>query len=397
MEHKLMKRAAIWCLCFCVASMGIMTYLSFKKNVLPSETEPVSAKAREKGADSEDGTEAKAETEKEKEGSENAEGADEAFDEPEDGQGAEDEKESEEILFLSEGEEKAYQKLTFSTLKADTSYLRIPLPDGCKAEDIAIENYYMDQEMWILIDRAERDFYAKNAVSGNQERIRQGIYEETKEGAKLRFKLTGIYEYHTILENNELYIGFLNPREVYDKIVVIDPACGGLQAGYTQDELREKEINLAIAGKLKEKLDGSGIKAYFTRMDDVNPDQESRIRLANEIRADLCIRIELGSDEDSGVYGTAAVYNEDYFIPGFGSMELAKLLEKEVVSSIKGKELGLEKAGEDEEFLTYVTVPAATLKAGYATNKQEAALLMREEYQEKIAAGIYNAILKAYE
>ena len=74
MEHKLMKRAAIWCLCFCVASMGIMTYLSFKKNVLPSETEPVSAKAREKGADSEDGTEAKAETEKEKEGSENDDG-----------------------------------------------------------------------------------------------------------------------------------------------------------------------------------------------------------------------------------------------------------------------------------------------------------------------------------
>lgn len=78
-------------------------------------------------------------------------------------------------------------------------------------------------------------------------------------------------------------------------------------------------------------------------------------------------------------------------------MELAKLLEEEVVSSIKGKGLGLEKAPEDEDFLRQITVPAATLKAGYATNKQEAALLVREEYQEKIAAGIYNAILKAYE
>ena len=398
MEHKLMKRAAVWCLCFFAAAMGIMIYLSFQKSALPPGAEPVSAQAQEKESASEDGDEAEAETQRPEAGAEKDEGTDKTPDESEQGdQETEDEKESGEVLFLSEGEEEEFQKLTFSAEGADTSYLRIPLPDGCKAGDIAIENYYMDQEMWILIDRAESDFYAKNAISGNQESVRQGIYEETEKGTKLRFKLTGIFEYHTILENNELYISFLNPREVYDKIVVIDPACGGLQTGYTQDGLREKEINLAIAGKLKEKLDRSGIKAYFTRMDDVNPGQESRIRLANEIRADLCIRIELGADEDGAAYGTAAVYNEDYFIPGFGSMELAKLLEEEVVSSIKGKGLGLEKAPEDEDFLRYITVPAAALKAGYATNKQEAALLVREEYQEKIAAGIYNAILKAYE
>ena len=36
------------------------------------------------------------------------------------------------------------------------------------------------------------------------------------------------------------------------------------------------------------------------------------------------------------------------------------------------------------------------MKVGCLSNKQEAILLQREEYQEKIADGIYNAIVKAY-
>ena len=121
------------------------------------------------------------------------------------------------------------------------------------------------------------------------------------------------------------------------------------------------------------------------------------MRLANETRADMYIRIALNTSEDSAVYGTTAVYNGDYFIPGFGNLELADCLEKEVTSSIRGKTLGLAEMGEDDDILSGITVPAAIVKAGCATNKQEAALLMREEYQERIAAGIYHAILKAYE
>lgn len=408
MEVKLMKKAAIWCLCFTAAATGIIIYLSFQKNALAAQAELTEARAAESGSDdgaagNSSGMSGDEESEDRagantadagQEGS-NSQGEEEAA-QAEDSQ-AGDGSESDEILFFPEGEEKEYQKLAFSQGEPDTSYLRVPLPNGCRAEDISIENYYMDQELWILIDSAEGGFYAENAISGNQEKVRQGIYEEDENGIKLRFKLTGIFEYRTILENNELYISFLNPQEVYEKIVVIDPACGGFNTGYTKGELKEKEINLAIAEKLRERLEQTDIKAYYTRMDDVNPAQESRIRLANETRADLYIRIALGSSGDGSVYGTAAVYNEDYFIPGFGNAELAALLEEEVAASIKGKALELEETDETEDILNYITVPAAIIKAGCITNKQEATLLVREEYQDKIAAGIYNAILKAYE
>ena len=227
--------------------------------------------------------------------------------------------------------------------------------------------------------------------------VRKGTCEEFKDGMKLRFRLTGIFEYRTILENNDLYVSFLSPREIYDKIVVIDPACGGSDSGYAVDGLVEKEINLQIAQKLKEKLDKTDIKAYYTRMDDVNPTQEERVELANGTRADMYIRIQADADGDSAIYGTTVVYNGDYFIPGFGSIELADLLEREVVTSIKGKALGLCEADAQEYVLKNATIPAASIKTGCVTNKQEAILLRRDDYQEKIATGIYNAILKAYE
>lgn len=294
----------------------------------------------------------------------------------------------------SEGQKNS---LTFRLGDADTSYLRVPLPEGCKAEDIVIENHYMDKQLWLMIQKVEENFYFNNVISGNREMIAQGTFDVMQEGVKLNFQLTGIYECRTILENDNLYISFLTPKEMYDRIVVIDPACGGMEMGHVGAGLLEKDINLQIARKLKEKLDGGDIKAYYTRMDDVNPSEEERIALGNETRADMYIRIQVNATEDTSVYGTETVYNGHYFIPGFGSVELADYLEREVVTGIKGKAHGLIEAGAADYTIKNATIPAAAINVGYITNAQEAVLLGKEEYIDKIASGIYQAILKIYE
>lgn len=348
MQSNLMKKAAIWCIAFFVLSMGAILYLSKEKVITISDV---------------------------------------AQDEVQDA--------GETVQEMRPEQEK--RVLTFVLGESDTSYLRIPIPAGSKAESVVVENHYMDQELWVLIKDAEEAFYTDNAISGNRETVVEGLYEQTAEGVMLKFRLTGIFEYRTILENDDLYVSFLSPREMYDKIVVIDPACGGMNLGFLSGEISEKNINLEIARKLKAKLDESGIKAYYTRMDDVNPSEENRALLANETKADMYIRIEVDSKEEAALYGTTTLYNGDYFIPGFGSVELADYLEREVVTSIKGKALGLEEAGAEAYTLRHVTVPAATIKVGCISNKQEALLLSREEYQEKVAEGLYQAILKIYE
>lgn len=285
--------------------------------------------------------------------------------------------------------------LAFDTETA-TDYLCIPLPEGSKAEEITIENHYMDQELYVLIQNVQESFYAEHALMGNRTGVEAGFYHETEDGVALVFELTQVYEYRTVFENNELYISFLNPREIYNRIVVIDPSCGGLDRGEEGNGVIEKELTLQIAKKLKEKLDESKIKAYYTRMDDVNPAAEQRVALANEVKADMYIEISVDSREEEAVYGVSTVYNDQYFIPGFGSVELADLLERELASEIKTKALGLEKASEESK-LRYATVPAAEVRVGCLSNKQEAILLKREDYIEKITNGIYNAIISSYE
>lgn len=292
--------------------------------------------------------------------------------------------------------------ILFSQNGQEMSYFCIPLPASVKAENVMIENHYMDRELWVSIktpqeDGAFSDFYQAQGVYGNRSAVIDGYFEDGTDTFWLKFRLTDIYEYHSIFEDNKLYIDFMSPKEAYDRIVVIDPAYGGSVTGAVSQELTGKQITLDIARALKKKLDETDIKVYYTRMDDSNPSDENRVNLTNSAKADMLIRIEINENEDTKVYGTEAVYNSRFFIPGFGSVELADLLEREVVTAISGKANGLVDSSEEDVVINRATVPAAVIRVGYISNGQEVILLGREDYIEKIADGIYQAIMKAYE
>jgi N-acetylmuramoyl-L-alanine amidase len=290
----------------------------------------------------------------------------------------------------------AGHQLTFSTGSSQTSYLCIPLPQGTVADKVTIENHYMDEEMWVVVDETADEFYETAVISGNRSFVEQGIYETDGGQAILKFSLTDIFEYRSILEEDQLYVEFVPPREMYERIIVIDPAFGGSETGHEGNGMAEKDIVLAIAARVKERLDAEDIKVYYTRMDDNDLSEDRRVRIANNTKADLLIRIEADAADDSLVHGTTAVYNEDFFIPGFGSIELADALERSVVSNIRGKAVGLVAAGEGDYVIRQATVPAAAIRVGYLTNTQEAILLQKEDYLDKIAEGIYQAIMEVY-
>lgn len=291
--------------------------------------------------------------------------------------------------------------ITFDRDSQNTNYFCIPMPESVKAEEVTIENHYMNQELWVSItpkEMTDQDrFYESHGVYGNCDSVLDGHFDVEKKRICLRFALTDVYEYQSIFENNTLYIQFLPPKEAYDKIIVVDPAYGAKDSGITVEDTKSKDITLEIAKALKAKLDETDIKVYYTRMDDTNPGDQNRVKLAAATKADMLIRIEVGGADSSKMYGTEAVYNSRFFIPGFGSVELADLLEREVVTAISGKANGLLEATQEDVVISEATVPAAAIKVGYLTNGQEFILLQREDYIERIAEGIYQAVLKAYE
>lgn len=350
--YDLMKRMAMYCTLFVVTAMGVMLYYCANKIIVVADV-------------------------------------------------AQDE-----VVQTTEVEEHREVVVDKSNIQIDrnsqtTNYFSIPMPESVRVEEVTIENHYMDRELRINIEPKDtkglETFYEDNAVYGNCEKVLDGHFDVEKKRICLRFMLTGVYEYHSIFEDSTLYVEFMTPKEAYDKIIVIDPAYGLEDVGATVNGVNSKDITLEIAKALKAKLDETDIKVYYTRMDDSNPGAEDRVQLATATKADMLIRIEVGSAQSSKQYGTEAVYNSKFFIPGFGSVELADLLEREVVTSISGKANGLLEAEEQDTVINEATVPAAAIKVGYLTNAQEHILLQREDYIQRIAEGIYQTVVKAYD
>lgn len=290
-------------------------------------------------------------------------------------------------------------ELNFAVGGTASEYIWIPMPENTTASDVAIENHYMDHQLWVAINSAENaeDFYSETQITGNLSDISGGSYEVEEGRIVLKLNMEHIYEYSTIFENGVLYIEKKLPAEVYDRLIIIDPAGQAPDELLLSESATPEQICLDISAKLRTLLEKEDIRVYVTGMDNRTVADDDRLFLLTEIKPDMYIRIETGSDSDSKVYGTETVYNGTYFIPGFGSVELADLLEAEVTTNIGGKVGGLILASEDDYVITNATVPAATIKVGYYTNMQENILLNRDDYREKIAQGIANAVMKAYE
>ncbi|MED9904117.1 MAG: N-acetylmuramoyl-L-alanine amidase [Lachnospiraceae bacterium] len=287
-------------------------------------------------------------------------------------------------------------KLRFRPGDEEADYLCIPLEEGIKAENVTMENHYMERQMWIYIKGSAPDYYAREAVSGDISCIEAGSFEYAEDTVLLKFCLTDVYEYKSTMEENHLYIEFVPPGEVYDKILVIDAGGGGEETGYQGNGLVEKDVTLDLVKRLKLLLEGTDIKVYYTRTEDTNPSAESRVGLANAVGADMFISIRLNSSEDTSVYGTEALYNESYFLPDFGSIELADIVERNVVTGISGRGNGLYAAKDSDIIIQDAKVPVTAIQVGYVSNEREAGLLQTKEYRDRIAEGLYQAVLEAF-
>lgn len=278
-----------------------------------------------------------------------------------------------------------------------TSYLKIPLPQEVKEEDITIENSYINQTITISINNIDKNFFSDNPLVGSSDHISDVVYGSSNNVAQIELVLDNVYEYNTEFVDNSLNITFVEPRSVYDKIVVIDPGHGGRDNGTEHFSTVEKEVNLEIALKLKELLDASDIKAYYTRVDDTKPDNAKRVEFANNLQADFFISIHNNGDKKaSSSIGTEVLYNDKEESSAFGSKQLAQICQEEVVNQLGSRDRGIV-TGSDIKIIRLSEIPVALVEVGFVTNKSEAANLSSESYQEKAAQGIYNAIIRAYE
>ncbi|MEY8392281.1 N-acetylmuramoyl-L-alanine amidase [Lachnospiraceae bacterium] len=275
--------------------------------------------------------------------------------------------------------------------------LRVELPAGIGLQEVEIENDYVKQNIVIRIPDVEKDYFSEHPLLGRSNHIND-LYLEN---GRIELTMDAVYEPQCKVEDGYLYLDFLKPQEIYDKVVVIDAGHGGGAPGAIRQGIMEKNINLAIVQELKALLDENdqNIGVYYTRTGDVNPTFAQRAQLGGKTGANLFISVHSNSTvegEMSQYHGTEVMYDEQKSEEGCSSKRLAQICLEEATAAMGSKSNGVT-YGNSIYIIRNNEVPAALIEVGFMTNQEELDKMASAEYQKKAARGIYNAILRALE
>ncbi|MGZ6141195.1 MAG: N-acetylmuramoyl-L-alanine amidase, partial [Myxococcaceae bacterium] len=210
--------------------------------------------------------------------------------------------------------------------------------------------------------------------------------------------------------------------------VVIDPGHGGHDNGTIgEGGLKEKDVALAIARKLRTVLSDQGLEVVLTRETDRFVRLEERTRIANAARGDLFISVHCNSLPQRHIRGietyTLNLASDRYGIrlaarenatseKGMSdlrflladlatranteeSVRLATQVQSGLVASLRGKDKKIRDLG-TKEALFYVLLgtkmPAILVETGFLSNTDEEKRLASPGYQEDVARSIASGV-----
>jgi N-acetylmuramoyl-L-alanine amidase len=195
-------------------------------------------------------------------------------------------------------------------------------------------------------------------------------------------------------------------KEDMDKpfVAVINAGHGGSDKGAIgEDGTAEKDLDLAIARKIKALNQNKKIKIILTRESDVYHDVKYIAASVAEINPDAFISIHINAAVPGAIENTTGGF--EVLISGRNklsaekSVALGSLIVNELKKTCVIKEELKRRSEQGVWLLDAPTVkfPSAMITCGYITNKNDLAFIKEEKNQEKIAINILDAIGKLAE
>ena len=185
-------------------------------------------------------------------------------------------------------------------------------------------------------------------------------------------------------------------------VVVVDAGHGGTDPGKVGvDGSLEKDINLAVAERLKTYLEQDDVKVIMTRETDTGlyseadsrkkmADMKKRCEIIEESGADLVVSIHQNSYHEEPVSGGQVFYYRD----SSKGKALAEILQDRFDYVLGDQNRRLPKANGNYYLLLHVKCPIVIVECGFLSNRKEAALLNSGEYQDKLAYTIHMGIME---
>ncbi|AKG22846.1 N-acetylmuramoyl-L-alanine amidase [Calothrix sp. 336/3] len=171
-------------------------------------------------------------------------------------------------------------------------------------------------------------------------------------------------------------------------VVLIDPGHGGKDSGAVGiGGALEKDVILPISLRVAQILQQNGIQVVLTRNSDYFVTLPGRVEMAERVNASVFVSIHANSaganrPEVNGL----EVY---YYDSGLG---LARLVHNSIMQSVNIRDRGVRRAR--FYVLRKSSMPSILVETGFMTGAEDMANLRTSSYQNKMAEGIANGILK---
>lgn len=201
-----------------------------------------------------------------------------------------------------------------------------------------------------------------------------------------------------------LNIGLLNVNaEENNKVIVIDPGHGGIDGGAkSENGVIEKDINLSISLKTKAALESKGYKVIMTRSEDVGlytegkkvrekkiEDLGNRVKIKKDNKCDAFISIHQNMFPQKNCKG-AQVWSAN----NEPSQKLGRIIQQKFKEEVDQNNKREAKVAKKEYKILNDGYEGASVivECGFLSNPEECELLGKEDYQNKIANTLANAI-----
>jgi N-acetylmuramoyl-L-alanine amidase len=225
-------------------------------------------------------------------------------------------------------------------------------------------------------------------------KVRYALFSNNPSTVRIVLDLNHKVNYQLVNENDGLIFVNLNTDPSQGggtsggsgkKTVVLDAGHGGSDPGaISVTKKKEKDFNLAVVLKVKELLQNDpNINLVLTRESDTYPTLSDRVKIAENVKADIFISVHANS-------GSASASGVETYYTRAASLDLAKVMHKHLVqaSGLADRKVRTQSLHVTRE----TTMPAVLLECGYLSNKNDDALLATDAYRSKVAQGIVDGI-----
>ncbi|WP_188454266.1 N-acetylmuramoyl-L-alanine amidase [Virgibacillus oceani] len=254
-----------------------------------------------------------------------------------------------------------------------------------------VQTYYNGNEVWVAsqyLIPMDADMQNAKASNSKHDSNAKTDNNKVKESDK-----PNVLESHRMIAGSLEITNNTLPSKGHDNNgalsgihIVLDPGHGGKDAGAIGiDKVHEKELTLATAKSVAEKLHREGAAVTLTRSDDTFISLEKRVQISNSHKTNVFISLHYNAFNDPNVKGI-----NTFYYSGKEGLKMAKSIQHSLINQVNLSDRGAKQA--NYYVLRKNSKLAILVELGFITNSNDLDQIQTKEYREKVSKGIAEGV-----